>query len=137
MVHVHVHVHNLHCTIIFMLILGQSHIHINMHTLPFLQAITVLNHAGVCVSYQTAWKYVQQLTTEARYQEAVHSGHWQWVFDNVNMHQRVRHEREGSYKTYTYLTRCLDKIHGLVQEHGMQQPSHTTWRLIFNACHYY
>ena len=40
-------------------------------------------------------------------------------------------------KTYTYLTRCLDKIHGLVQEHGMQQPSHTTWRLIFNACHYY
>ena len=70
MVHVHVHVHNLHCTIIFMLILGQSHIRINMHTLPFLQAITVLNHAGVCVSYQTAWKYVQQLTTEARYQEA-------------------------------------------------------------------
>ena len=70
MVHVHVHVHNLHCTIIFMLILGQSHIRINMHTIPFLQAITVLNHAGVCVSYQTAWKYVQQLTTEARYQEA-------------------------------------------------------------------
>ena len=59
MVHVHVHVHNLHCTIIFMLILGQSHIRINMHTLPFLQAITVLNHAGVCVSYQTAWKCLQ------------------------------------------------------------------------------
>ena len=108
---VHVHVHNLHCTIIFMLILGQSHIRINMHTLPFLQAITVLNHAGVCVSYQTAWKYVQQLTTEAR-------------------------DTLGN-KTYTYLTRCLDKIHGLVQEHGMQQPSHTTWRLILNACHYY
>lgn len=27
--------------------------------------------------------------------EVVRSGHWQWVFDNVNIHQRVRHEREG------------------------------------------
>ena len=119
MVHVHVHVHNLHCTIIFMLILGQSHIRINMHTLPFLQAINVLNHAGVCVSYQTAWKYVQQLTTEARYQEAVHSGHWQWVFDNVNMHQRVRHEREGTYMyfhvtfrlhTFIYVYTCTSCV---------------------------
>lgn len=60
-----------------------------------MQAITVLNHAGICVSYQTAWKYLQKLTDEAHYQEVVRSGHWQWVFDNLNMHQPVRHEREG------------------------------------------
>ena len=56
----------------------------------------MLNHAGVCVSNQTAWKYLQLLTTEARYQEVVRSGHWLWVFDNCNMNQHVRHEREGS-----------------------------------------
>ena len=62
----------------------------------FLQAITVLNHAGVCVSYQTAWKYIQQLTAEAGYQQAVQNGHWQWVFENLNMHQTVRHKRQGN-----------------------------------------
>ena len=69
----------------------------------FHQAITVLNHAGVCVSYQTAWKYLQQLTTEARYHEIVQSGHWQWVFDNLNMNQRVRHEREGTTTHILYM----------------------------------
>ena len=72
-----------------------------------LQAITVLNHAGVCVSYQTAWKYVQQLTAEAGYQEVVHNGHWQWVFDNVNMHQTVRHEREGNILVHMYTCTCM------------------------------
>ena len=70
-----------------------------------LQAITVLNHAGICVSYQTAWKYLEQLTTEAHYQEVIQSGHWQWVFDNLNMHQPVRHEREG------YFTMCISYMY--------------------------
>ena len=60
-----------------------------------MQAIATLNYAGVCSSYISAWKYLQQLTLEANYREAVKTGHWQWVYDNVNMHQRVRHEREG------------------------------------------
>lgn len=34
---------------------------------------------------------------EARYLDTVREGHWQWVYDNINMHQKVRHEREGSY----------------------------------------
>jgi len=48
-----------------------------------LYAIAVLNHAGVCMSYK------------ARYLEVVREGHWIWVYDNVNIHQNVRHEREG------------------------------------------
>lgn len=36
------------------------------------------------------------LTTEARYQEMIRSGYWMWVYDNLNILQRVRHERQGT-----------------------------------------
>ncbi len=60
------------------------------------QAIAVLNHAGICTSYHTTWAYLRQLTTEAQYLDVVRDGHWQWVYDNINMYQRIRHERQGS-----------------------------------------
>ena len=47
------------------------------------------------MSYTSTWNYLQQLTSQARYTDLVKSGHWIWVYDNLNMHQRVRHEREG------------------------------------------
>ena len=56
-----------------------------------------MNHYGACVSYTTAWKYLKQLTQEARYLDAVREGHWQWVYDNLNYLSSIRHEREGSY----------------------------------------
>lgn len=59
------------------------------------KAITVLNHAGLCVSYTSVWKYLKQLTAEARFLEIVREGHWLWVYDNLNLHQHVRHERQG------------------------------------------
>ena len=55
----------------------------------------MLNHAGISLSYTVTWDYLRQLTTEARYLECVRDGHWQWVYDNVNIRQAVRHEREG------------------------------------------
>ena len=30
----------------------------------------------------------------------VKSGRWQWVFDNVNLHQKIRHERQGKGISY-------------------------------------
>ena len=51
------------------------------------------------MSYTATWNYLRQLTSQARYTDIVKSGHWIWVYDNLNMHQRVRHEREG---TLTY-----------------------------------
>ena len=60
-----------------------------------LQVITVLNHTGICVSYWSAWNYLRKLTTEAMYTNAIRTDHWLWVYDNLNMHERVRHEREG------------------------------------------
>ncbi len=50
---------------------------------------------GVCASYTTAWKYLKALTTEARYLETIRSGHWIWAYDNLNLKQHIRHEREG------------------------------------------
>lgn len=64
--------------------------------------ITVLNHAGVCVSYTTAWKYLKQLTIESRYLDVVREGHWIWAYDNLNFNVRVRHEREGK-SLYMYV----------------------------------
>ena len=55
----------------------------------------VLNHAGVSVSYDTAWNALRHLTAEARCLEVVRSGHWLWVYDNLNI-RVVRHERKGN-----------------------------------------
>ena len=68
-------------------------------TLLWLQAITALNHAGVCVSYWAAWKYLRTLANEALYLERVHTDHWIWVFDNLNFRKHVRHERQGMVGT--------------------------------------
>lgn len=37
-----------------------------------------------------------KLTEDAQYTERVQDGHWIWVYDNLNLHQVVRHEREGT-----------------------------------------
>ena len=58
------------------------------------QALTVLSHAGICLSYTTSWKYLLQLTAEAQYDHLVRSGFWVWIFD-VNLQKKIRHEREG------------------------------------------
>ncbi len=39
-----------------------------------------------------------KLTLDAQYKEQVQEGHWIWVYDNLNLHQVVRHEREGTPK---------------------------------------
>ena len=44
------------------------------------------------MSYKVAW---QTLTKEAEYLKVVRKGHWIWIYDNVNVHQKVRHKRAG------------------------------------------
>ena len=39
----------------------------------------------------------KKLTTEAMYIETIRHDHWVWVYDNFNMQERVRHEREGMH----------------------------------------
>ena len=48
------------------------------------------------MSYSSTWAYLMKLTQDARYTEQVQAGHWIWVYDNLNLHQTVRHEREGN-----------------------------------------
>ena len=55
----------------------------------------MLSHAGVCMSYTSTWAYLMKLTQDAQYTEIVKTGHWIWIYDNLNMHQKVRHERGG------------------------------------------
>ena len=68
----------------------------------------------MCVSYSTAWRYLLQLTTEAKYDRAIQEGKWLWVFDNVNFQQRVRHERQGNNQNiiknyYNNNTNCIER----------------------------
>ncbi len=71
-----------------------------------MQVINCLNHAGICVSHTTTWKYLKQLTQQSRYTELLREGHWIWVFDNLNIHQKVRHERDGNKCNY-YCTAAM------------------------------
>ena len=57
--------------------------------------MAVLNNAGVCVSYKVTREHLQKLTEEAEYLKVVRKGHWLRVYDNINLHQKVRHERAG------------------------------------------
>ena len=57
--------------------------------------IVVLCHTGICMSHTSAWNYLLKLTTDAKYKQKVQEGHWLWVYDNLNLHQKVRHERQG------------------------------------------
>ena len=61
----------------------------------YLQVLRVLNHAGICLSYEATWQYLKQLTREANFTDMVKCGHWIWVYDNLNFRQAVRHERSG------------------------------------------
>ena len=65
------------------------------HAVTHIQAVTTLNHAGICMSYVQTWAYLRQLSSEARYLDVVKSGNWIWVYDNLNVHKAVRHERQG------------------------------------------
>ncbi len=46
------------------------------------------------MSYTSTWSHLLKLTETAKYREQVLEGHWLWVYENVNIHQVVRHERE-------------------------------------------
>ena len=37
-----------------------------------------------------------KLTHDAKYTERVQQGHWIWIYDNLNVNQTVRHERQGT-----------------------------------------
>jgi hypothetical protein len=52
------------------------------------------------MSYKSTWEHLLKLTSDAKYKEQVQEGHWIWVYDNLNMHQVVRHEREGKGRIY-------------------------------------
>ena len=61
------------------------------------QAITALNHAGVCMSYTGTWNLLRELIVVADYSERVKHGRWIWIYDNFNIHQTTRHERQGKW----------------------------------------
>ena len=57
------------------------------------EAITHLNHLGICLSYQQAWRRLQSLA--AADQGSVFHQPLLWVYDNLNIYRGVRHERKG------------------------------------------
>ena len=77
--------------------------------------MTALNHAGICMSYASTWNYLRLLTSQAKYTELVKSGHWIWVYDNLNIHQRVRHERAGDFHCIIPCMHCILYIHCMVK----------------------
>ena len=79
--------------------------------------MTALNHGGVCVSYKCAWKYLRQLTLEARYQELIQSRHQMWVYDNINAQQRIRHEREG-IRIIKYIQSLYTRVYLTTDQHA-------------------
>ena len=88
---------HMHAAYVFMQVNPTASTYSYTVCIKYSQAIKVLNHAGISVSYTTAWKYLHELIVQSNFQETIRSGRWQWVFDNVNLHQTTRHERQGKH----------------------------------------
>ena len=57
----------------------------------------MLNHLGLCMSYVQTWHYLTKLSEESQFLMKIQQSHMIFVYDNFNIHHRVRHEREGNY----------------------------------------
>ena len=55
------------------------------------QAMTVLNHAGVCLSYDATLIHMKKMVDKEDYITQVRQGRWLWVYDNFKMHQAIHH----------------------------------------------
>lgn len=40
---------------------------------------------------------------ESKYEDVIQNDHWMWVYDNLNIHQRVRHERQGTMAVHVHV----------------------------------
>ena len=78
-------------------------LHIQTYTwmLILTQTMTLLNHAGVCMSYTATWDHLLAFTQEANLLTKVQTGNWIWAYDNLNIHRVHRHERQGTTSTTT------------------------------------
>ena len=96
-----------------------TYIRTNMHsndvkyTIVHFQAMTLLNHAGVCMSYSATWEHLLDLTQQANLLSKIQSGHWILAYDNLNVHCSIRHERQGdlygnayNVRTCTHTSTC-------------------------------
>ena len=59
--------------------------------------MTLLIHAGVCMSYTATWDHLLALTQQANLVSEIQSDHWKWAYDKVNIHRSTRHGRQGEY----------------------------------------
>lgn len=57
----------------------------------------MLNHAGVCLSYDRIWFYLKKLTQESNFLDVIRSLRCIFVYDNLNIHHVARHERDSKY----------------------------------------
>ena len=73
-----------------------------VHIHFMLQAMTLLIHAGVCMSYTATWDHLLALTQQANLVSKIQSGHWICAYD-INIHRSTRHERQGEYYSNEYL----------------------------------
>ena len=63
------------------------------------------------LSYSTAWRYLNNLITDAKFTGGIHSGRMLWAYDNLNVHKSVHHEREGNSCTCTCTFTAMYNTH--------------------------
>lgn len=63
-----------------------------MHHYVHVQAIMVLNHAGLVCIIPYCLEVFEALSCRS---EVLGEGHWLWMFDNLNVQQHVCHEGQG------------------------------------------
>ena len=86
----------------------------NTHNSILLQAMTLLNHAGVCMTYTATWDHLLALTQQANLTSNVQSGRWIWAYDNLNIHCSTRHQCQGEY-TFTHAHAQYVHVHAPCQ----------------------
>jgi hypothetical protein len=55
------------------------------------------NHLGLCLSYSQTWDYVRKFAKEISRAIQLKEGTWIIAYDNINIHEKVQHERTFRY----------------------------------------
>ena len=73
----------------------------------------MMNHVGVCHSYDATWQCLRHLTAEARFLEIIKQDHWIWIYDNLNFKKSIRHERSGMQVHISLLKHTFTSIYSI------------------------
>ena len=67
----------------------------NISPFLFLKFTYQSDQGGYEIMDQQLWNYLKSVVQQSNFTHQVQQGSWLWMYDNLNIYQRICHERQG------------------------------------------